>query len=234
MSHELRTPLNAIIGYGEMLMENADERGDRQDRDDLGRIHGAAHRLLAMINDVLDLSKIEAGGAIVSADSVDLDAMVAETVATVQPAAAANGSSISVESHPGLGVAETDGFKLSQCLLNLMSNAAKFTKDGQIKLVAQRDDNWVTFHVIDTGIGISPEAQTRLFQPFVQADATTTRAYGGTGLGLAITRRLARLLGGDVTLKSTVGQGSAFTLRVPAKAMLELNVPANDEARNAA
>jgi signal transduction histidine kinase len=115
-----------------------------------------------------------------------------------------------------------------------MANAAKFTKDGQIKLVVQRDLEWVTFHVMDTGIGISPEAQTRLFQPFVQADATTTRAYGGTGLGLAITRRLARLLGGDVTVKSAVGQGSAFTLRVPARAPLELDVPANDETRDAA
>lgn len=235
MSHELRTPLNAIIGYGEMLMENADDRGDKQDRDDLDRIHGAAHRLLSMINDVLDLSKIEAGAAIVSSDSVDLDAVIAETVATVQPAAAANGTTITVEAELCLGVLETDGFKLSQCLLNLMSNAAKFTKDGQIKLVAERDHDWVTFHIIDTGIGISPDAQTRLFQPFVQADATTTRAYGGTGLGLAITRRLARLLGGDVTLKSAVGQGSAFTLRVPARAPLELTVPANDDqARDAA
>lgn len=235
MSHELRTPLNAIIGYGELLMENADERGDGQDRDDLNRIHGAAHRLLAMINDILDLSKIEAGAAIVAADSVDIDAVVAETAATVKPAAAANGTEIVVEAEPCLGALETDGFKLSQCLLNLMANAAKFTKNGQIKLVVQRDLEWVTFNVIDTGIGISPEAQTRLFQPFVQADATTTRAYGGTGLGLAITRRLARLLGGDVTVKSAVGQGSAFTLRVPARAPLELAVPANDdEARDAA
>ncbi|MGD9979834.1 MAG: sensor histidine kinase [Hyphomonadaceae bacterium] len=237
MSHELRTPLNAIIGYGEMLMENADERGDQQDRDDLDRIHGAAHRLLAMINDVLDLSKIEAGGALVSPDRVNLDEMVAETVATVKPAAAANGNAINVELPAPLGDADTDGFKLSQCLLNLMSNAAKFTKDGQIKLVAAREHHagcdWIVFHVIDTGIGISPEAQARLFQPFVQADATTTRAYGGTGLGLAITRRLARLLGGDVTLKSEPGQGSAFTLRVPAAGVMELTVPAND-ARDAA
>src|SRR5690606_9899879 len=195
MSHELRTPLNAIIGYGEMLMENAEDRGDKQDRDDLTRIHGAAHRLLAMINDVLDLSKIEAGAAIVSTDSVDLEAVIAETVVAVMPAAAANGTTITVEAELCLGMLETDGFKLSQCLLNLMSNAAKFTKDGQIKLVAQRDHEWVTLHVVDTGMGISPDAQARLFQPFVQADATTTRAYGGTGLGLAITRRLARLLG---------------------------------------
>ena len=153
----------------------------------------------------------------------------------MKPAAAANGTTITVEAELCLGMLETDGFKLSQCLLNLMSNAARFTKDGQIKLVAQRDHEWVTFHVIDTGIGISPDAQARLFQPFVQADATTTRAYGGTGLGLAITRHLARLLGGDVTLKSAVGQGSAFTLRVPARAPLELTVPANDApARDAA
>jgi signal transduction histidine kinase len=238
MSHELRTPLNAIIGYGEMLIENADDRGDRQDRDDLSRIHAAAHRLLAMINDVLDLSKIEAGGAEVSADSVDLDALVAETVATVKPAAAANNSSISIDIPAPLGHGDTDGFKLSQCLLNLMSNAAKFTKDGQIKLCALREDDgrgeMIVFHVIDTGIGITPEAQARLFQPFVQADATTTRAYGGTGLGLAITRRLARLLGGDVTLKSAPGQGSVFTLRVPARSVMELSVPANEDERNAA
>jgi signal transduction histidine kinase len=234
MSHELRTPLNAIIGYGEILTENADARGDAQDRDDLSRIHGAAHRLLSMINDVLDLSKIEAGAAMVLADAVDLDAVVAETVATVKPAATANGTKIVVETELGLGALETDGFKLSQCLLNLMANAAKFTKDGQIKLVVQRDDQWATFHVIDTGIGISSEAQTRLFQPFVQADATTTRAYGGTGLGLAITRRLARLLGGDVTVKSALGQGSAFTLRVPVRPAADLDAPANDAERNAA
>ncbi|OQW56634.1 MAG: hypothetical protein A4S17_13420 [Proteobacteria bacterium HN_bin10] len=236
MSHELRTPLNAIIGYGEMLMETADERGDRQDKADLGRIHGAAHRLLAMINDVLDLSKIEAGAALVAADSVDADALIADVVATVSPAASANGNTISVETGAALGSIETDGFKLSQCLLNLMSNAAKFTKDGQIKLRARREHeagrDWMVFEVIDTGVGISPEAQARLFQPFVQADATTTRAYGGTGLGLAITRRLARLLGGDVTLRSAPGQGSAFTLRIPAKSAMA--APANDRTQEAA
>jgi signal transduction histidine kinase len=236
MSHELRTPLNAIIGYGEILMENADERGERQDRDDLNRIHAAAHRLLAMINDVLDLSKIEAGGAVVSPDCVDLDAIIAETVATVKPAAIANNCTIRVEVLSPLGFAETDGFKLSQCLLNLMSNAAKFTKDGQVKLCARRENDngaWLVFDVIDTGIGISSEAQARLFQPFVQADTSTTRAYGGTGLGLAITRRLARLLGGDVTVKSAPGQGSAFTLRVPAKTVTEPAI-ATDRARDAA
>jgi signal transduction histidine kinase len=237
MSHELRTPLNAIIGYGELLMETAEERGQEQDRDDLSRIHAAAHRLLAMINDVLDLSKIEAGGAVVSTDRVDIDAMVEETVATVRPTAIGNNNAISAEVPAPLGVVETDGFKLSQCLLNLMSNAAKFTKDGQVKLCATREHDgageWLVFKVIDTGIGISADAQTRLFQPFVQADATTTRAYGGTGLGLAITRRLARLLGGDVTLKSAPGQGSAFTLRIPTQSAMELTTP-SDGARDAA
>jgi signal transduction histidine kinase len=168
---------------------------------------------------VLDLSKIEAGGMEVSTDDVDLKGVIADVVETVKPAADANGTTIVLDLEPSLGVAETDGFKLSQCLLNLMSNAAKFTKDGQIKLVARREADgageWLSFEVIDTGIGIPAEAQERLFRPFVQADASTTRAYGGTGLGRAITRRRARLLGGDVSVKSAPGQGSAFLLRVP-------------------
>ncbi len=235
MSHELRTPLNAIIGYGEMLMETAEEDGDAQSREDLARILGAAHRLLALINDVLDLSKIEAGAMEVASDDIDLDALVFEAVETVRPAAAANGTTISIETY-ALGSAQTDGFKLSQCLLNLLSNAAKFTKDGQIKLIGRREQeaggDWIVFDVIDTGIGIAPEAQARLFQPFVQADASTTRAFGGTGLGLAITRRLARMLGGDVTLVSAPGQGAAFTLRTPARIATE-SAP-SDMSRDAA
>jgi signal transduction histidine kinase len=222
MSHELRTPLNAIIGYGEMLMEAAEERGADDEVDDLKRIHSAAHRLLAMINDILDLSKIEAGAAMLAVETINVEDLVQEVIGTVTPSAAANGNAISVDVLAPLGVAQTDGFKLSQCLLNLMANAAKFTKDGHVKLRAHREiadgAAWLVFEVIDTGIGIAPEAQARLFQPFVQADATTTRAYGGTGLGLAITRRLARLMGGDVTLKSALGKGSAFTLRIPAHA----------------
>lgn len=230
MSHELRTPLNAIIGYSEMLMETAEDRGAEEERQDLGRVHGAAHRLLSLINDVLDLSKIEAGGMTPSAAPLSIDAMVADAVATVTPTASANGNALTLDAASPLGEADTDGFKLSQCLLNLLANAAKFTKDGQIKLRAKRlseaGRDWLVFEVVDTGIGISAEAQARLFQPFVQADASTTRAYGGTGLGLAITRRLARMLGGDVTVKSAPGQGSAFTLRVPAT--LE-TAPANRE-----
>ena len=185
-------------------------------------ILAAAHRLLALINDVLDLSKIESGAMAADIEHVDLDALIEETAATVRPAATVNGTSLAIEKRTALGVAETDGFKLAQCLLNLLSNAAKFTRDGQIKLRAARETkdgaDWLVFEVIDTGIGIAPEAQLRLFQPFVQADASTTRAFGGTGLGLAITRRLARIMGGDVTMKSAPGQGSAFMLRVPAKA----------------
>ncbi|HVK81671.1 MAG TPA: ATP-binding protein, partial [Verrucomicrobiae bacterium] len=222
MSHELRTPLNAIIGYDEMLMESAEERGADDEVDDLKRIHSAAHRLLAMSNDILDLSKIEAGGAILAIDNVNVETLVHDVVGTVTPTATANGNIISSDVSTQLGMAQTDGFKLSQCLLNLMANASKFTKDGQVKLCARRETvdgaAWLVFDVIDTGIGIAPDAQERLFQPFVQADATTTRAYGGTGLGLAITRRLARLMGGDVTLKSALGKGSAFTLRIPAHA----------------
>src|SRR4029079_16637187 len=155
---------------------------------------------------------------------VDVDALIEEAAATVRPAAIANGTTLAIEKRTALGVAETDGFKLGQCLLNLLSNAAKFTRDGQIKLRTARETedgaDWLVFEVIDTGIGIAPEAQALLFQPFVQADASTTRAYGGTGLGLAITRRLARIMGGDVTMKSALGQGSAFTLRVPTQAAL--------------
>jgi signal transduction histidine kinase len=237
MSHELRTPLNAIIGYCEMLMETVHAESDQQD---LGRIHGAAHRLLALINDVLDLSKIEAGRMTPDSQQLDVEAMLEDIVATVKPAAATNCNEVLLERVGALGTADTDGFKLSQCLLNLMSNAAKFTKDGQIKLRAARetrgDVDWLCFEVVDTGIGISRESQARLFQPFMQADATTTREYGGTGLGLAITRRLAQLLGGDVTVKSVLGQGAAFSLRVPAVLPQPKLSAANDDeaARDAA
>jgi signal transduction histidine kinase len=239
MSHELRTPLNAIIGYCEILREDADARGSTQDSDDLGRIHAAGHRLLALINDVLDLSKIESGNMGLAIEAAQVERLIDDAVATVSPIARANGATLTVDRRGPLDVAHVDAMKLSQCLLNLLSNAAKFARDGQIKLIATREEkqggDWLSFAVIDTGIGISPEAQARLFQPFVQADASTTRAFGGTGLGLAITRRLARLMGGDVTVKSAPGQGSVFTLRVPAD--LRGHAPAtaaNDSASRAA
>lgn len=220
MSHELRTPLNAIIGYSELLMEVGEENSaDETCQRDLDRIRGAGHRLLMMINDVLDLSKIEAGAMSANVGAVDLDALMHEIVDTVTPQAVANGNRVETRACD-LGYAETDGFKLSQCLLNLMSNAAKFTSDGLVTLSARReqrsDGEWLAFTVSDTGIGISAEAQQRLFRPFVQADATTTRAYGGTGLGLAITRSLAQMLGGDVSVQSKLGEGATFTLHIPA------------------
>lgn len=215
MSHELRTPLHAIIGCSEGMMESVAARGAEAERQELRRVHRAAHRLLRLINDVLDLSRIEAGAMTLAPDTLDLDALLAEAIAAVAPAASANGNRIMLESGT-LGTAFTDGFKLRRCLLNLLANAAKFTRDGQIKLIARRNSDWLEFVVVDTGIGMSPETQERLFQPFTQADASTARAYGGVGLGLAITQRLARMLGGDVSVQSVLGQGSAFTLRAPA------------------
>jgi signal transduction histidine kinase len=222
MSHELRTPLNAIIGYSELLAEIALEEEAAADQvGDLSRIRSAADRLLRLINDVLDLSKIEAGHMNVSGQAFEVEQVLEETLATLRPLAAANSNAIVVERADNLGAAHTDNFKLGQCLLNLVSNAAKFTREGTITLRAEREccegADWLVFQVADTGIGISADAQKRLFQPFTQADATMTRAYGGTGLGLAITRRLARMMGGDVEMHSAEGEGSTFTLRVPAR-----------------
>ncbi|MDX2275875.1 MAG: ATP-binding protein [Hyphomonadaceae bacterium] len=229
MSHELRTPLNAIIGYSELLMEvNEEKGGDAATRDDLERIRAAGSRLLTLINDVLDLSKIEAGGMSASIGAVDLAALIDDAASTVKPAIAANGNELRIDVAANIGMAETDSFKLSQCLLNLLSNAAKFTERGTIGLRARRtiEDgvDWLVFDVTDTGIGIAPETQARLFRAFVQADASTTRAYGGTGLGLAITRKLAQLLGGDVSVESALGKGSTFTLRIPAVLPEELDL----------
>jgi len=220
MSHELRTPLNAIIGYGEILLELAQARGDESDDKDLRRILTAANQLLHLINDVLDLSKIEAGRMDVTAAPFSVDLMLQDIAGTVEPMAAANRNTVRVDMDVDMGDAFTDRFKLSQCVLNLASNAVKFTKGGDVRLSAIRElrdgANWIVIRVSDEGVGIAPEKLHRLFQPFVQADASVTRAFGGTGLGLAITRHLARLLGGDVTVESTPGRGSTFTLAVPA------------------
>jgi len=220
MSHELRTPLNAIIGYGEILLELAQARGDASDDKDLRRILAAGNQLLHLINDVLDLSKIEAGRMDVSPAPFSVDLMLQDIAGTIEPMAAANRNTVRIDMDVGLGDAFTDRFKLSQCVLNLTSNAVKFTKGGAVRLSALREmrdgAEWIVIHVADEGVGIAPEKLQRLFQPFVQADASVTRAYGGTGLGLAITRHLARLLGGDVTVESTPGRGSTFSLAVPA------------------
>ncbi|MBU6371250.1 MAG: HAMP domain-containing histidine kinase [Alphaproteobacteria bacterium] len=217
MSHELRTPLNAIIGYSELLRETAGEDGRAADVRDHDRIIGAAQRLLRQISEVLDFAKIEAGRTEIEAAPFDVADMVADAVATARPAIEANGNIVVVRMAPRIGAAETDSFRLGQCLINLLSNAGKFTRNGVVAIDVERDDaGFLVFRVTDTGIGIEPEALTRLFRPFTQADASTTREYGGTGLGLSITANLAALLGGGVEAHSRPGVGSTFTLRVPA------------------
>jgi len=219
MSHELRTPLNAIIGYAEMLQEDAEDNGDDTAVQDLNRILTAAKHLLALIGEILDLSKIEAGRMEAVAGKFDPADMLDELIETVRPIASSNGNEMTLTGSPLGGDINTDSMKLRQCVLNLLSNAAKFTKNGKIDIAYDRklyngvEQIFIT--VRDSGIGMSKEHVSRLFQPFVQADPSITQQYGGTGLGLTITRRLAQLLGGDVTVKSTLGEGSAFTLHVP-------------------
>ncbi|HSJ09965.1 MAG TPA: ATP-binding protein [Longimicrobiales bacterium] len=219
ISHELRTPLNAIIGYSEMLMETAEDEGDVAQVSDLGKIHTAGRHLLGMINDVLDLSKIEAGKMDVYLETFDVNAMLDSVHSTIQRVAEQKGNRLVVDAPP-LGTMHSDITKVRQMLLNLLSNASKFTERGEIGLSAMREraaaGDIIVFRISDTGIGMTPEQQARLFQPFTQADASTTRKYGGTGLGLAITQRFAEMLVGDFELTSAPGVGTTFTLRLAA------------------
>ncbi|MBP6689445.1 MAG: response regulator [Hyphomonadaceae bacterium] len=219
MSHELRTPLNAIIGYAEMLQEDAEDNGDDRTVQDLNRILTAAKHLLSLIGEILDLSKIEAGRMEAIPAKFDPMEMLEDLIETVRPIATGNGNEITISGTPFGGDVNTDSMKLRQCVLNLLSNAAKFTKNGAIDVTFERKlyngVEQVFITVRDTGIGMSKEHVSRLFQPFVQADPSITQQYGGTGLGLTITRRLSQLLGGNVTVKSALGEGSAFTLHVP-------------------
>lgn len=221
MSHELRTPLNAIVGYSEILDEGARADSRKQDAEDLGRILCAARRLTRLIEDVLDFSKLDAGRVRLAPQRYDVAKLVRESADTVRPQAQARGNRVVVDCPADIGEAFGDDFKIAQCLLNLLSNAAKFTDNGVIAFSAARalvdGEERLTFKVSDTGIGIGPEKLAAIFEPFEQADATTTRQYGGTGLGLTITRRLARLMGGDVTVESAPGRGSTFTLTLPVK-----------------
>jgi signal transduction histidine kinase len=219
MSHELRTPLNAIIGYSEMIAEDIDGK-DQQISEDAQRINGAARHLLSIITDILDLSKIDAGRVDVKRVAFSARAIAEEALDAIRPGAAADGTSLRVLLAPDIGEGDNDAFKIKQCLINLLSNAAKFSKGGEVTLRGRRDTRegtpWLVFEVADTGIGMTAEQIDRLFQPFTQADATMTRRFGGTGLGLTITRNFARLMSGDVTVKSVPSQGSRFTLVVPA------------------
>ncbi len=222
MSHELRTPLNAIIGYSEMLQEDAQEQELASFVADLGKIQSSARHLLALINDILDLSKIEAGRMDLHPETFDLARLVEEMKSTARPLAEKNGNTLEVTCPPDIGTMHQDGVRVRQCLLNLLSNACKFTEKGSVGLKVERvrheGKDWVRLEVSDTGIGLTAEQASRLFQPFTQADASTTRKYGGTGLGLAITRKFCELMGGDVTVKSELGKGSTFTLALPAEA----------------
>ena len=215
MSHELRTPLSAVIGYSELLEEEAEEMGARALLDDLGKVKGNAKHLLGLINDVLDLSKVEAGRMDVFSEDFAVAGFVADTAGAVEALVRRKNNTLTLDLGEGLGAMRTDAVKLRQCLFNLLSNAAKFTEDGRIVLRVRREADWLSFAVADTGIGLSPDQLGRLFQRFTQADESTTRRFGGTGLGLALSRAFARLLGGDITVESEAGRGTTFTLRVP-------------------
>ena len=230
MSHELRTPLNAIIGYSEILLEDAQDLGNKDFVHDLDNIHTAGRHLLTIINDILDLSKIEAGKMDVHLESFNIMALIENVVATIQPLIEKNSNTLEIicEDHQELIVADPN--KMRQVILNLLSNAAKFTQNGNIslkvKIVSNDEDctveneelnpnKMLILSVADTGIGISESQMNVLFQPFTQADNSTTRRYGGTGLGLAISRHFCKMMGGDISVVSEVNKGSIFTIKVP-------------------
>jgi signal transduction histidine kinase len=221
VSHELRTPLNAIIGLTEMMVTNAARFGTEKAAEPLQRVHRAGTHLLGLINQVLDLSKIEAGKLELNPQTVQLTPLIDEVVGTARELAQQNKNRLVVEAQDDVGTLTVDPMRLRQILLNLLSNACKFTKEGEVTLRGRRLRNgrdWIELSVSDTGIGMTPEQQAKLFEEFTQAEATTTQRFGGTGLGLAITRKLARMMGGDVTVASEAGKGSVFTVRLPGDA----------------
>jgi PAS domain S-box-containing protein len=220
MSHELRTPLNAIIGYSEMLQEEVADLGQETLVDDLRKIHTAGRHLLALINNVLDLSKIEAGKMDVYAEEFTVARMLEDVVTTVRPLVTKNGNTLVVRADDDLGGMRSDLTKIRQVLLNLLSNACKFTERGAITVSAAREDGdgrgaTMVFSVMDTGIGMTGPQLERVFEAFAQAEAATTSKYGGTGLGLAISRRFCHLMGGDIQVESAPGEGTTFTVRLP-------------------
>jgi signal transduction histidine kinase/DNA-binding NarL/FixJ family response regulator len=225
MSHELRTPLNAIIGYSEMLEEETRDSGKLENQQDLRKIQSAGKHLLSLINDVLDLSKIEAGKMGLHLETFDVPLMVEEMVTTLQPAISKNANTVRVRLADDVSLMRADATKVRQILFNLMSNACKFTDHGTISLdvsqSAMEGQEWIRFRVNDTGIGISAKQQGKLFQEFSQADATISRKYGGTGLGLAISYRFVQMMKGRISVESQPGQGSTFTVYLPAQVTLD-------------
>jgi signal transduction histidine kinase len=221
MSHELRTPLNAVIGLTDMMVANAARFGTEKALEPLKRIHNAGTHLLGLINQVLDLSKIEAGKLELSPESVNLAPLIDEVIGTARQLAEQNQNRLVVDAEQNLGTLIVDPMRLRQILLNLLSNACKFTKQGNVTLRARKvadGRQWIELAVIDTGIGMTVGQIGKLFQEFSQADASTAKRYGGTGLGLAIARKLARIMGGDVIVTSEMGKGSIFTVRLPGEA----------------
>jgi PAS domain S-box-containing protein len=215
MSHELRTPLNAILGYSEMMQEEAEESGYTEMVPDLQRVQAAGRHLLNLINEVLDLSKIEAGKMDLYLETVDVAKLMSDVATTVQPLIERNGNRLELVHRNEPGPMQADATRLRQVLLNLLSNAAKFTEKGIITLESERDGDAMIFRVRDTGVGMTPEQVGRLFEAFTQADKSTSSKYGGTGLGLALSRKFCQLMGGNVTVTSEVGKGSTFTATIP-------------------
>jgi signal transduction histidine kinase len=218
MSHELRTPLNAIIGLTEMMVTNAARFGTEKAMEPLQRVNRAGTHLLGLINQVLDLSKIEAGKLELNPQTVQLAPLIDEVIGTARQLAEQNKNRLILDAQDNLGALTVDPLRLRQILFNLLSNACKFTKEGEVRLKAKRvadGRDWIELAVADSGIGMTPEQQAKLFEEFSQADKTTAQRFGGTGLGLAITRKLARMMGGDVTVASEPGKGSVFTVRLP-------------------
>ncbi|MEG3979025.1 PAS domain-containing sensor histidine kinase, partial [Microcoleus sp. herbarium8] len=241
MSHELRTPLNAIIGYSEMLQEETEELGYDEITPDLDKIRTSGRHLLSLINDILDISKIEAGRMDLYLETFDIAALIEEVADTATPLIEKNNNTLNLQEITNLGSMYGDITKVRQILLNLLSNAAKFTQNGTITLTASRESarnnseaiaenrsetaensaqsnsskEFLVFNCTDTGIGMNQDQLQHIFQPFTQADASTTRKYGGTGLGLAISQRFCLMMGGNISVKSQVGVGSTFTIRLP-------------------
>ncbi len=242
MSHELRTPLNAILLYSELVREDSEAAGQAGILPDVRRIESAGRHLLSLINDILDLSKIEAGKMTVSMETFDIPALVREVLTTVEPLAGQNGNSLHLTCAPGVGTMVSDSIKVRQSLFNLLSNACKFTRQGRIEVqvaltrLPGSEVDWLSLGVQDTGIGINPEQLQRIFSEFTQAEESTSRQFGGTGLGLALSRRFCQVLGGDIRVQSELGRGSTFTILLPLAPVLpalELAAPRPQDADSA-
>lgn len=225
MSHELRTPLNAVIGYSELMLEEAEDAGAEQNVKDLKKIISSAKHLLSLINDVLDLSKIEAGKMELYLEDVVIKDLIKDIESIIGPMGEKNHNKFELQIAPDVDIAYTDLLRIRQCLLNLLSNANKFTKNGiirlEVKTLLKENKEWIQYSVSDTGIGIASEKMGVLFRAFSQTDASTTRQYGGTGLGLYLTKMFCSMLGGYITVESVEGKGSTFTIILPLRSVAQ-------------